>query len=1237
MYLVPARTKDPQISGHKISVRFVILILGIFMLPLPAIAQGSFGTILGTVTDATGAVIVGAKVTITDTMTGVSRTQITSAVGGYNAPNLVPDSYLIKVHANGFKVYVRQGISLNVGQSVRVDCTLQPGTQSQTVTVNAGTPLVNTTSTTLGGSITTKQITNLPLNGRNYQYLVTLRPGVEIQPGGGPWTTDANNTRPDDTEFLVDGVNNTSWYDSRSTGNDSSPFTDAATILPVTSIQSFDEELNPGAQYGWRDGAIINVGINTGTNRLHGSLYAFGRDVAWDARNTFNEAPIGGNCPIDPSFPSACNKLPTQMEQYGATLGGPILRNKLFYFGNFEAQRSTLGNNFAVSIPQTGVGAGPQFSEPDAITALQKAGYTTICTATATSNCLSQQSLDLLGCTGTASVVGSYTCTGGIIAGDPTNSTTYSSTYPIYSTSNNGIVKIDYTINSKNTINGTFFDSYYTSSGQDHATTNPAFLTIMDISAKFAEGDWVYVPNSKMVNDFRFGLAEAAYGVNVADSNVFANGQGGLCTPTGCGGSGYPLDTGTATQGPTAGGMPPIILGGFGAGLGNQNAGRPDNEGPSPFEDYQDNVSYLWGKHTLNFGGEFIWATAEQNVDNKRGNAIAFNGQSLSNVGDCGGYSCPLEDFFAGAPSFGNTNVGNSFRQMHWNMWALYIEDHWQVSKTLMLSMGLRYEYAQPIKEIHNLYANFDPSSPTGLIQQGQPGEPALWSADPKDIAPRMGFDWNTNGKGTMVVRGGIGIYYNQFIGRYVMDNAPPTNGSAGNVAQNPTAACTVFFSGSQTCASVGGTTLGGTINFGAPTFVSPQLNWNGVVFPQGGLACTPDSQCSLFSVIPSLSTPYTVSYDLGMQRQLDPNLSLDVSYVGNISRDLLSPSDINQCAPNSNGNCVRPYGNQFPNFEIINRLDNFGISNYNSLQVTLTQRTSHGLNYLLGYTYGHGLDSGSLNLNEVPPQNSLNRSAEYGSSDFDMRNRFTAAITYNLPGMNGFAQLLKGWQLNTIVTLQSGQPWLVLDKVDGFATGGNPLSDFSGRWDFFGNPSDFKSGPRSIMFCSGPTAGGCSQTSGRTGQSFCNGASGVCNAGTSTSLWAKCLAVAPDMGTLNKAGCYVAGNSVMVPPTLGTYGTMGRNIFRDSGFKDMDLSIFKNFSFHERYTAQFRVETFNTLNHPNYANPYGSSDQSYLGNDPSSPSSFGCGCATPDVMAGNPIIGSGSSRVMQLGFTFNY
>jgi hypothetical protein len=490
------------------------------------------------------------------------------------------------------------------------------------------------------------------------------------------------------------------------------------------------------------------------------------------------------------------------------------------------------------------------------------------------------------------------------------------------------------------------------------------------------------------------------------------------------------------------------------------------------------------------------------------------------------------------------------------------------------------------------------------------------------------------------------------------MDNAPP-NGTLGNIAQDPTAALLVSASplaGFSACAAPyagnfchAGT---GTIDFGAPTLLppgagntGPALNWNGVAFPQGALACTPDSPCSLYAVSPNLKTPYVVNYNIGVQHLITPNLSLDVAYVGNHGYDLLSPYDVNSCAPNTSGNCVRPYGAQFPYLGIITLMDNYGYSNFNSLQVTLTKRASHGLDFIAGYTYGHGLDNGSLNLNQEPPQNSLDRAAEYGSSDFDIRHRFTLALNYAIPGKKGYGQLLEGWKVGSLVTLQSAQPWLVFDRTDSFSTGKNSLADFSDRWDFFGNPNDFKSsGANSIMHCSGPGDGQCSQGSGVTGQLFCGNAvgtsntnPGACDATTSAGLWNKCLAVAPDPSTLGIGGCYLAGNSVMTPPTMGTFGTMGRNIFRDTGFADMDFSVFKDFTFKERYTAEFRAELFNVFNHPNFANPYGASNTYFGGSDPSSPGSFGCGCATPDVAAGNPVIGSGSNRVMQLGLKLTF
>jgi hypothetical protein len=296
---------------------------------------------------------------------------------------------------------------------------------------------------------------------------------------------------------------------------------------------------------------------------------------------------------------------------------------------------------------------------------------------------------------------------------------------------------------------------------------------------------------------------------------------------------------------------------------------------------------------------------------------------------------------------------------------------------------------------------------------------------------------------------------------------------------------------------------------------------------------------------------------------------------------------------------------------------------------VTLTKRLSRGLSFLAGYTYGHGLDNGSLNRFGTLPQNSLNPEAEYASSDFDIRHRFTLTASYEIPGPKGFGQLLRGWKLNSILNLQTAQPWQAFDAGNNFSGS----FDNADRWDFFGNPADFKSGSSSIPYCTGPTD--CSVTSG------ISGVQSNFSPSVSAAMWQQCVAAAPDLGTLNDGGCYVKNKSVMVPPKAGTFGTMGRNIFRDTGFKNVDFSVFKTFTFKERYNATFRAEFFNLFNHPIISNPYGASN-GYGGasggtNDMGTPGTFGCGCATPDVAAGNPLVGSGSSRVLQLGLKLTF
>src|SRR5712664_2759357 len=325
--------------------------MGVLLLCLPLFSQGSSGRILGTVTDQSGGVISGATVTVTDTERGVSKILVTNEPGEYNAPTLNPGTYKVRAEAKGFKTVERQNIVLEVGKEVRVDLTLQPGDQVQTITITESIPMVETTNATLGGTLNNADINDMPLNGRNYQNLLSLRPGVMVQPGGSPWSQGTNNIRPDETGWMMDGVINVSFYDDRPVGKSSGALTDAATIVPIDAIQEFNMLENPKAEYGWKPGAVVNVGIRSGTNTLHGSVYGFYRSAKWDARNVFTPAPVNGTCVQNTTFPAVCDKLPTQLKQFGAVVGGPIKKDKLFFLAGYEGLRDLIGNIFPFPMP----------------------------------------------------------------------------------------------------------------------------------------------------------------------------------------------------------------------------------------------------------------------------------------------------------------------------------------------------------------------------------------------------------------------------------------------------------------------------------------------------------------------------------------------------------------------------------------------------------------------------------------------------------------------------------------------------------------------------------------------------------------------------------------------------------------------------------------------------------------------------------------------------------------------
>src|ERR1700693_718908 len=348
--------------------------MAIVLISLPLFSQANAGRILGSVVDQTGGVMAGATVTVTDVQRGISRTLTTDQAGEYAAPSLLPGTYAVRADANGFKISEHAGILLEVGKDVRVDFSLRTGARSETITVTGELPTVEITSATLGGTLSNQIINDLPLNGRNYQNLLPLRPGIVIYPGGGAFTQSTNGLRPDDNVYLIDGLSNNEPWTGASIVNGPTLAGDVSTILPLDAIQEFNSEENPRAEYGWKPGAVVNVGLKSGTNSLHGTAFAFGRDGAMDARNYFNAAP-------NP-------KLPRTLEQWGVTVGGPIVKDKAFFFGAFEGQRYNVGNSFGgitspsmVSMPTTGdclfLPTGDcSDSIPNAIADLQAGGVT---------------------------------------------------------------------------------------------------------------------------------------------------------------------------------------------------------------------------------------------------------------------------------------------------------------------------------------------------------------------------------------------------------------------------------------------------------------------------------------------------------------------------------------------------------------------------------------------------------------------------------------------------------------------------------------------------------------------------------------------------------------------------------------------------------------------------------------------------------------------------------------------
>jgi Carboxypeptidase regulatory-like domain len=1000
---------------RRLGVRFAFVCMGLFIILAGARisqAQTFRGTILGTVTDSTGAAVVGAHVTVHNVDTGVDRSTDTTTDGGYLMPELPVGTYNVIVEMKGFQKTATNGVLVSVAAERRVDAILKPGEVSQQITVSGDTlPVAETASDTLGGTFENKQIEELPINGRDYTKLLIMLPGTAGEPNGGgdsPGSLglfSADGSRGRSNNYLLDGTDMNDGYRNLPAINQGGVFGVPGTILPEDSIQELNVLTNFEAEYGRNSGAVVSIVTRSGTNELHGSAFEDFRNSVLNARNFFND--VGQ--PKD-AF---------RNNQFGGSLGGPIVKNKTFFYASYEGQREGLAITSINSVPT--LNDPMSTSGTDYTQAIAALGGTVQCTTTviacinANSNVINPVILKLYNlcnsnghCSGGNNVWPITTAIGG----------------PATNNLDSALIKIDQNINVNNQISGRYFFGNSKQSfplGIGGGNNLPNTNTVAPIRTQLVSLSWVRTVSPEKVNEARFGWNRYRNGFFPQDASIFGDPNTSLGLNT--------LDYPGVTPNPRDFGLPTIKVSGL-ASLGSSEFSNPRNRVDQNYQ-FFDNFSWKLNRHDLKFGYEFRRTTVDSFNDLGERGTLEFGG---------------LEDFLAGDLSSGTAVVGNTSRNAFQNSDGLYIQDGIHVSSRLVVNVGLRWDYFGVIGEQNNQLSVYNPS--VGLVQKSQ-----LYPKDLNNFGPRVSFAYDPFGKGKTVIRAGAGVFYDGFsqdLFTGQLDENTFNTGPAYNaIGPNP-----VFISTQLNTP---------TLTSGVPVFV-----------PASVMPGT-QAQQSVFSVSPNLRTPYVYNYNLNIQQEVSRNTVLQVGYVGSAGRKLFRFRDINQpsnaqittldeaCGigdPITRGSqecAAAPFVFGFttpvsalaplPPF-VVNQVETTATSNYNSLQASLTQRSWHRFNNQIIYTWSHSIDTASDGQDYVPnaaqPNDSTNPGGNKGPSNFDVRNRFVMSSVYDVPKIDRFKKFGEGWSFSGILTLQSGHPFSLNYEFE---------DDFDGSGEFFGRP----------------------------------------------------------------------------------------------------------------------------------------------------------------------------------------
>jgi hypothetical protein len=956
----------------------LVSVVLVVLLAVAGFAQTFRGAINGTVTDPSGAVVAGAAVKATNAATAVAIDTVSTSDGQFSFQDLPLGAYKISVSASGFRPVSVDNVTVTAGGAYTLPVKLAAGSAGTTVVeVSAAALTLDTTTATQDNILTTEAVQDVPMNGRDFTQFAAVQPGYGGYSVGG--FGSLNGTRANQMNWQIDGVDNNDFWHNIPAVNQGGVSGIAGVIMPLDAIDEFAAQTQSAAEGGRNAGGIVNVVLKSGSNQIHGSAYYFNRNTSLGAATPF----------FNPSALAAAGlpakKPPLRNENFGFSLGGPVIKDKTFWFVTFEKQKYTIG-------------LSGQATEPSI--AYQNAALALI-GGSANESPLSANLIATLW----PSLINNLPATPG----------NYFATNPSIGYSYNGLIKLDHNFTEKHHFNIRWFggqgDQIAPLGGSAALATASSNLPFYFEKAPIHVYNYAATLNSiltpRMTNQLLFGVNYFNQVFNDANHSFDTFADGLYLSPD------------ALIHGKPILGAPNIQIAGFEQIGLSPPQGRNDITGM-----LADIVSYNVGKHQFRFGGEIRQGRVNEFYFRHSLGKFVFTGTYPGTPwsGTCaaGDPTCALADFLAGDVSSSSIAVGNAERKVKVNGLDFFMQDAWQITRKLNINWGLRWDYYGPLHSDAKDLAVFVPSA-GGIKIQGN-GISNIFPPDKNNFAPRVGFAYQPTNKEDLVVRGGIGVFYDQINMNPFLDFRPPNN--ADGLEDNPAGPSPV------SAYSTAG------INYGNAS--SYQWQPNTYIFPgvstcvTGNVATDPNCGTSVFdvfSVNQNFRTPYFFNYNLNVQKSFGNGMAVwQVGYVGSEGRKLSVMLNINQFGQ------LTP---QFPNYGGVNQLNSIGTSNYNALQSTLRMRAWHGLSSSFAYTWAHALDEITAYRGAIP-FDSTNLKAEYGNGDFDTRHNFSATFTWDIPGSSrGPKVLTHGWSVNSLMTFHGGQP----------------LDQFRAGYDIIGNP----------------------------------------------------------------------------------------------------------------------------------------------------------------------------------------